>query len=268
MKTLPIHPLTLTAILPLCLAFFTGCASTKQMQQVQTRVDSQYQTQQQIRQQLADQTKAMQNLVAQHHAFEKRQVQQMQTFTHAYSPEVRAELAENLQTSAEHRKEVARLLATSKHDREHIAKMLSASSRELAIIKQNRKESEVVNVVNQFEKVLAEFNALNRSWDKTVQTMQEQSDQHLTAVKSSAQSAALALVESRKASLSAKKAQDFAAEVNLYNHRIRDLDHRLKKALRDIHHLDNALDAQQRENRNLQSQIRDLERKMRSKSHS
>ena len=163
MKTSLAHCVTLIVTLLFCLGLITGCASSEQMQQVQTRVDSQYQTQQQIRQQLADQTKAMQDLSAQQQAFAKQQSKQMQDFANAYSPQVRAELAQNLKVSTDHRNEVARLLAASKHDRQEIAKMLSTSSRELAIIKQNRKESDVVNVVNQFEKLQVQFNKLNKT---------------------------------------------------------------------------------------------------------
>ncbi|MAX25038.1 MAG: hypothetical protein CMJ19_11085 [Phycisphaeraceae bacterium] len=257
----PITLCLLTALL------ITGCASTEQMQQVEHRVDNQSYTLNQVRDRMDELASLMDSLTSKQTNFQSQQQASFDHFTNAYSPKVRAELDANLAQSQAHRDKVLELKNASQGDRLVISSLLQTSREQLAIIKQNRKESDVVNVVNQFEKMIAEFNKLNRHWDQTVTDFKTESAKHSAAVTSSTQAVNVALAEATNARSAAEKAEVYAQRVHSYDLQIIEMQRNLQRAQREVDRLERELDNEKRNNHRLANDIRQLEHRINSHSH-
>jgi septal ring factor EnvC (AmiA/AmiB activator) len=245
----------------------TGCASTEQMQQVETRVDNQSYTLNQVRDRIEQLTAMMESLTAKQTSFQTQQKQSFDHFTQSYSPQIRAELDANLAQSQSHRDKVLQLKNASQTDRNAVATLLGNSEKELAVIKQNRKESDVVNVVNQFEKMIAEFNKLNRNWDQTVTDFKTESVKHSAAVKNSTQAVNAALAEASNARAAADKAESYTSRVQAYELRIMELERDLQRAQKEINRLERDVNSVENKTRFLEMNINSVERKVDSHRH-
>lgn len=266
MNTSSNHQAFICTLLLTGLAIVSGCAGTKELEQVESRVDSQSIAIRQFQTQIAEQTKTIQSMQAQQAAYQSKLTQQWEGFNNAYNPEIRAELAGNLQTAQNHRDTVEKLKAAAQADRQHVADARKTGDSELALIKRNRKESEVQNVVNSFDQLASQFAALQKIVNQDLQQIQEESASHRASVQSSTRAATIAMDEAHKSRVAAEDAQENSRDVKRIKQQTKDVEDGLHHANQLINDLRDKLEKQQRENQSLKNRLQELERKIKAQS--
>lgn len=141
-----------------------NCASTAQLERLQSQVNSFRQNQ-------------------------ETQTQEWKDFQALCEPDLRARLSENLKESTVHRQAVADLHGQSQQDRNRIGNLKDQSETDAQETARNRRESQTQNVVNEFNVLRQSWQELRQEWQRTARNLSETANDAAAHAQNAAQSA-------------------------------------------------------------------------------